>query len=30
LTQTARANLDLLPEDLLSVSLADPRAMFSA
>jgi hypothetical protein len=30
LTQTPRANLDLLPDDLRGVSLADPGAMFSA
>lgn len=29
LTQTARANLDLLPEDLRGMTLADPRTMFA-
>ena len=30
LTQTPRANLDLLPDDFLNVELADPRSLFGS
>jgi hypothetical protein len=29
LTQNPRANLDLLPDDLLDVKLADPEKLFA-